>query len=89
MGEHIRLKSKAGEIGAYLAAPKGTPKDIIDRAHGEIAAALKEPQAAKVLSESQQMTMLFSAPADLATFLSREIKTWGAVVREHGIKASN
>ena len=26
MGEHIRLKSKAGEIGAYLAAPKGTPK---------------------------------------------------------------
>ena len=26
MGEHIRLKSKAGEIGAYLAAPKGTAK---------------------------------------------------------------
>ena len=26
MGEDIRLKSKAGEIGAYIAAPKGTPK---------------------------------------------------------------
>jgi len=26
MGESIRLKSAAGEIGAYLAAPKGTPK---------------------------------------------------------------
>src|SRR4030095_7004781 len=26
MGEDIRLKSKAGEIGAYLAAPKGTAK---------------------------------------------------------------
>src|SRR5260370_3043981 len=26
MGEDIRLKSKAGEIGAYLAIPKGTPK---------------------------------------------------------------
>ena len=26
MGEDIRLKSKAGEIGAYLAAPRGTPK---------------------------------------------------------------
>jgi carboxymethylenebutenolidase len=26
MGEHIRLKSKAGEIGAYLVTPKGTPK---------------------------------------------------------------
>ncbi len=26
MGEHIRLKSAAGEIGAYLAVPKGTPK---------------------------------------------------------------
>src|ERR1700712_2031854 len=26
MGEDIRLKSKAGEIGAYLATPTGTPK---------------------------------------------------------------
>ena len=26
MGEDIRLKSAAGEIGAYLATPKGTPK---------------------------------------------------------------
>ena len=26
MGEDIRLKSKGGEIGAYLAGPKGTPK---------------------------------------------------------------
>ena len=26
MGENIRLKSAAGEIGAYLATPKGTPK---------------------------------------------------------------
>ena len=26
MGEHIRLKSSAGEIGAYVATPKGTPK---------------------------------------------------------------
>lgn len=26
MGENIRLKSAAGEIGAYLAMPKGTPK---------------------------------------------------------------
>src|SRR4029450_13628908 len=26
MGEDIRLKAKAGEIGAYLATPKGTAK---------------------------------------------------------------
>ena len=26
MGESIRLKSAAGEIGAYLATPKGTPR---------------------------------------------------------------
>ena len=26
MGEDIRLKSKSGEIGAYLATPKGTAK---------------------------------------------------------------
>src|SRR5262245_37674130 len=26
MGESIRLKSAAGEIGAYLASPKGAPK---------------------------------------------------------------
>ena len=26
MGEDIRLKSQAGDIGAYLAAPSGTPR---------------------------------------------------------------
>ena len=35
MGEDIRLKSKAGEIGAYLAAPKGTAKRLIDEDRGE------------------------------------------------------
>ena len=29
MGEDIRLKSAAGEIGAYLATPAGTPKGSI------------------------------------------------------------
>ena len=35
MGESIRLKSAAGEIGAYLATPKGTPRGGVEigRAH--------------------------------------------------------
>jgi tripartite-type tricarboxylate transporter receptor subunit TctC len=68
-------------------APKGTPKDLVDRAHKAISEALKEPTASKVLTEAQQMTVLLDGPEAMRTFLAREIKTWGDVVRENNIKA--
>jgi hypothetical protein len=39
------------------------------------------------LREAQQMTVLLEGPEAMRTFLAREIKTWGDVVRENNIKA--
>ncbi len=68
-------------------APKGTPGDIVTRVHADIAAALKEEKASKVLTEAQQMTVRLDGPDIMRSFLAREIKLWGDVVRENGIKA--
>lgn len=68
-------------------APKATPKDIVDRAQKEITASLREEKTSKTLVETQQMTLLTEGPDSMRTFLAREIKTWGAVVRENNIKA--
>lgn len=70
-------------------APKGTPKDIVDRFSKEVTAALKEEKAAKTLSEGQSMSLAFGGPDQLRTFLASEIKKWGEVVRENGIKGAN
>jgi tripartite-type tricarboxylate transporter receptor subunit TctC len=70
-------------------APKGTPKPLVDRLNAEIAAVLKEDKANKTLAEGQSMTVLLSNPDVMRTFLAAEIKKWGDVVRENGIKAGN
>lgn len=67
-------------------APKGTPKDIIDRSLKELTGALKEPNTTKMLVESQQMNLRMDGPDVLRAFLAKEIKTWGDVVRDNNIK---
>ncbi len=67
-------------------APKGTPKDIIDRSVKELTATLREERTAKTLVESQQMTLLTEGPETMRTFLAREMKTWGDVVKDNNIK---
>ena len=39
-----------------------------------------------MLSETQQITLSFGGPEELRKFLAREMKVWGDVVRENGIK---
>lgn len=67
-------------------APKGTPKGIVDRSLAELTATLKEPNTSKMLVESQQMNLRMDGPEVLRTFLAKEIKTWGDVVRDNNIK---
>ena len=56
MGENIRLKSAAGEIGAYLATPKGSPKG------GIVVSVQKE------LGVPVKLVGLGEGPDDLAPF---------------------
>jgi tripartite-type tricarboxylate transporter receptor subunit TctC len=67
-------------------APRGTPKDIIDRLNREIVKALAAPQAVAALHKTGTEPKS-STPEEFAQYIKREYDTWGKVVKEAGIKA--
>ena len=70
-------------------APKATPKDIVERMRAALEATLGEKNVQTMLTESQQMTLVQGGPDAMGRFLSEQIKVWGDVVRENGIKGAN
>ena len=79
------------EVTNWLAAyaPKGTPKDIVDKLNRRSATAMADPairqadrrQGLEIPPPEQQ------TPAAFAAYLKAELDKWGAVIRESGIKA--
>jgi tripartite-type tricarboxylate transporter receptor subunit TctC len=68
--------------------PSGTPKAMIDKFSGEMAACLREERVAKQLIETQQVDLRLAGPPELGKFLAEQMQTWGKVVRENNIKGS-
>jgi tripartite-type tricarboxylate transporter receptor subunit TctC len=71
--------------GAF--APKGTPEPLIARMREAMVATLKEPTIAAQLADNMQMTATFGDAAALSDWVTKQVKIWGDVVRENGIKA--
>jgi tripartite-type tricarboxylate transporter receptor subunit TctC len=69
----------------YL-APKGTPKDIVERLHREIAKALASPKVVDQMNKTG-VEPLSMTPEEFGAYIKREYDTWGKVVKEAGIKA--
>jgi tripartite-type tricarboxylate transporter receptor subunit TctC len=67
-------------------APRGTPKDTIERLNREIVKALANPQAVAALHKTGTEPKS-STPEEFAQYIKREYDTWGKVVKEAGIKA--
>ena len=67
-------------------APAGTPKPTVERFGAALAETLREPAISKQITENLQITMRLGGPEEERTFLSEQMKLWGPVVREHGIK---
>jgi tripartite-type tricarboxylate transporter receptor subunit TctC len=78
----------AAEASAWwgLYAPAKTPPAIIDRFRTAFIDSLRDPKASKMLTESQQMTLLFSTPQELRQFEQEQSRMWSAVVNENNIK---
>lgn len=62
-----------------LALPAGTPKDVVDRLHREIVAAVADPEVSKRLRELN-IEPRSSTPEQTSAFLQSEIKRWGDVI---------
>jgi tripartite-type tricarboxylate transporter receptor subunit TctC len=67
-----------------LAAPAGTPAEIIDKLNAATNAFLKSPKGQEVLAKLG-MQAVGGPPADLKAFIATELAKWGPVVRQANI----
>ena len=68
-----------------IAAPKGTPAEIVSRLNQEINAALADPKIKARLVELGGMT-LPGSPADFGNLIAEETEKWAKVVKLSGAK---
>jgi len=67
-----------------LAAPKGTPKDIVERLNKEMAAAIADPEVqAKFQAQGAEARVI--PPAEAAKFVHDEIRKWDGIITKAGI----
>ena len=69
-----------------VAAPKGTPRAVVDTLNSHIRKMLSAPDQVK-LYEDRGLTVVASTPEEATAHLERERQKWGRVIKERGIKA--
>ena len=69
-----------------LAAPKGTPRPVVDTLNSHIRKVLTTAEQVKFYEE-RGLTVIASTPEAAAAYLDSEQKKWGRVIKERGIKA--
>ena len=69
-----------------LAAPVGTPPDILKQLHGAATAALRSPQLGEQYARVAGIPSP-TTPEEYAAFVASESVKWGAVIRTIGFKA--
>jgi len=80
------LRSYEFETWYVVAAPKATPRAIVDTVNSQIRKVLSAPDQAKFWEE-RGLTIIASTPEEAATHLESEQKKWARVIKERGIKA--
>ncbi len=69
-----------------VAAPKGTPRAVVDTLNAHIRKVLGTPEQMKFYEE-RGLTVIASTPEEATAHLESEQKKWARVIRERGIKA--
>ena len=67
-------------------APKGTPKEIVDRVSAEFAKAMREPDVQKRIADLGYLP-IGGSPSDYAANIKSEIVKWAPVIKAANIKA--
>jgi tripartite-type tricarboxylate transporter receptor subunit TctC len=91
----VPASDESGVPGLYVAywhgmwAPKGTPKDVIDKLNAAAARALADPAVSKRLADVGHDVFPPGqrTPAALAAYHKAEIEKWWPIVRATGLKA--
>ncbi len=75
------------ESGSWygILAPAGTPREVIDKLHGGIVRALRQPEVAKRLA-AEGAEVIGSTPDEFGAHIKAEVARVAAVVRAAGIR---
>jgi tripartite-type tricarboxylate transporter receptor subunit TctC len=68
-----------------LLAPAGTPRDIVNRLHAEVARVLRIPEVRDQLT-AQGADIVANSPDEFAAWIRVEVRKWAEVVRVSGAK---
>src|SRR5437868_3006529 len=69
-----------------VAAPKGTPRPIVETLNSQMRKVLKTPEQVKFYEE-RGLTVIASTPEEAAAYLESEQNKWARVIKERGIRA--
>lgn len=71
-----------------LAAPVGTPKEIVDRMAAEMKAIAQMPDAKEQIGKLGMVLVESPPPDELKAFVAAEAERWGKVVKQAGLEGS-
>jgi tripartite-type tricarboxylate transporter receptor subunit TctC len=70
---------------SIVLAPAGTPKDIVNKLHGELKTVMASPDVQEQLAKIGMIPIVSPSPEDLRNFISTEVARWGKIVQQAGI----
>jgi tripartite-type tricarboxylate transporter receptor subunit TctC len=73
------------EVWYMIAAPAGTPKDIVARLNAELLKTLQTP-AVRQIFDADALVVIGDTPAEAREFVRREIAKWARVVKTAGVR---
>ncbi len=71
-----------------IAAPAGTPGDIVAKLNGALKEVMTDPDMQKAVIARGQVPVVSPSPQELTAFVATENGRWGKVVREAGLAGS-
>jgi tripartite-type tricarboxylate transporter receptor subunit TctC len=80
------LPGYAFQAWHVMAAPKGTPKQVIGLLNDRIKAALKSPDLIQRFKQDD-LDIIGATAGETAAFLAAEVKKWSSVVKQRGMRA--
>ena len=74
---------------SIILAPAGTPRDIVNRLHGELKAVMAMPDVQAQLAKIGMFPIVSPTPEALEAFIGSEVTRWGKIVQQAGIAGSH
>jgi tripartite-type tricarboxylate transporter receptor subunit TctC len=68
-----------------LAAPGGTPREVVMKINAEVRKILAEPAFQQRIMAPQMFESMASSPEEFAQYIKSEIPRWAKVIREQGV----